>query len=145
MRAKTLVFPVIISDIPGFWLFLPIFQVFQVPICIFQAFPGFSRIFQALATLLKPESSERCEFQPSYPHSRFLRLDNLEVRGCLIEQSEFRRSNGSFGYYQDLEIRTLIYNSAISTEEVVNNNNSFSEIETKTKQNRTTKIGHGKF
>ena len=53
-QANSLVFPGIISDIPGFSRFLafpPYFPGFPGTYCIFQAFPGFSRIFQALATL----------------------------------------------------------------------------------------------
>ena len=63
---------------------------------------------------LEPEFSERCEFEPAWdPHGRRL------FRGCLIERSEFRSSNGCFECNQDLGRRTLIDNSAISIEEAI--------------------------
>ena len=58
--------------------------------------------------------SERCEFEPTwYSHGRRF------FQGCLIERSEFRSSNGSFEYNQDIDRRTLIDNSAINTEEAI--------------------------
>ena len=64
--------------------------------------------------IIMGEFSKRCEFEPAWdPHRRRF------FRGCLIERSEFRSSNGSFKYNQDLDRRALIDNSAISTEEAI--------------------------
>ena len=55
-----------------------------------------------------------CEFEPAWDRHR-----RRFFRGCLIERSELRSSNGSFKYNQDLDRMTLIDNSAISTEEAI--------------------------
>ena len=70
--------------------------------------------FIKLTSPLKPEFSKQCEFKPAWdPHGRRF------FWGCLIERSEFRSSNGSLEYIQGLNHRTVIDNSAISTEEVI--------------------------